>query len=150
MSATNKSTSTPKPRNRGTPWDVKDIIKILQNTYNTIITNDDEFHFGYDIAKQGLPNQTLHRWVEKDEEVKELYNKIKNLSEQKMVSEMIKSKSKLNSIATMFILKCKFDYIEKDKDKSLNIQEQQVKNEAIKIKIGFVDEETGDDRSTNK
>lgn len=138
---TKPTKSTSKPRNRGTPWDVKDIIKILENTYNAIISNPDEFYYSWLISQQGLSTPTLMRWVEKDDNVKELYTKIKDASECKIGAEMIKVRSKLNPIASMFLLKCKHGWIEKDKDKSLNIQEQAVKNEQMKIKIGFVDEE---------
>lgn len=117
-------------------WEEPQILAILDQVIADIQSDPDLFFFLYPITTAGLPYRTLLNWVERSESVADKYTELKQLSEFKIGSELIKNRGKLNPIATMFLLKCKYAWIEEEKARA-----KEVANNAITdIEIGFEDE----------
>jgi len=117
-------------------WTEEEILTILQVALIEIQTNDDEFYPMYFIVKQGLGKSTLHRWINDSQSISEKFNELKSYSESKIAREMIKSRSKLHPIATMFLLKCQNAWIEEEK----RLKKEVENTPDTEITVGFEDE----------
>ena len=126
-------------------WSEEEILNILDSCYQELMTNDDAFYLSYLTVQRGLSRKVLYEWVKASPAIDQLYHECTELSEQKIANEMMKSRSKLNTISSIFVLKSSYKWIEAEKNKNLQIQEQQLKMDKTKIKIGFVEDEEDSD-----
>lgn len=122
-------------------WTEEEILTIIDTVIEQIKTDQDQFHYLYPITLLGLPQRTLSDWTHRSPAVAERYSDVQRLSEAKITSEMIKNKGKLNTIASIFLLKCKYGYIEEEKRQA---REANVPKVEETINIGFDDNESKD------
>ena len=121
-------------------WSEKEILDILDKVFIELETDPDAFYVQYLVIQKGLSKQVLSEWRNDSPAIKSRYAELKELSEHKVANEMLKSRSKVNTVASIFVLKSSFGWIEAEKNKNLQIQEAQLQTENKKIKIGFTDE----------
>ena len=118
-------------------WTEAEILKILDDTINLLLTDDTFFYTSYYIASQRLPRATLSDWCGRSQAVQSTHNEMRELSEGKIANELLKARGgSVSTIGGLFVLKAKYQWVEEQHRK---VDPTTVTTDVIEV--GFSDED---------
>lgn len=94
-------------------WTEAEILKILDDTIDLLLTDDTFFYTSFHIASQRLPRATLSDWCGRSQAVQSTHNDMRELSEAKIANELLKARGgAVSTIGGLFVLKAKYQWVE--------------------------------------
>jgi len=109
---------------------VPEIIAILDDAIDNF-TNSKYAHYWSYLQSRGLYRQRLNFYVntKPNKQIKSKMYLLRDLQEQKLIEGVLNKRSDVKDIGSMFLLKCKFGYIEEDKRQQNEIAREKIEKE---------------------
>jgi len=107
---------------------IPEIVTILDEAIDKFF-NSKFAHYWSFLQSKGLYRQRINHYinVKPNKQIIEKMNLLRDLQEQKLVEGVLSKKSDVRDIGAMFLLKCKFGYIEEDKRQQNEIARDKLK-----------------------
>jgi len=92
------------------------VIKILEDCLQEYKDDESLLYYRYHLNMNALSSSNYTNWCNKGiEDIDELHDILEDIQESRIANELLKKNGLVNTVGGLFMLKCKYGYIEREK-----------------------------------